>query len=455
MKKIFTLIFACIAAMTAMAQSDGSTVTNAWGLKGTGTEADPYLVSTAADFKAMAEKCNAKHKGTGEYFKMTNDIDFGGSADNPVQLPAIGKDGNAQIANIAYGFDGSFDGDGHTISGIYHTESDNNAKGKYNGLFGCIDKNGVVKDIIFSKNNYITGYNYVGSIVSLNMGIIENCTNYADITATGFAAGGICGFMVNGCGTIKDCENYGDVKAMTYASGICGGSQSGKSVTTYNYLIENCTNSGNLSTTNGVGSAGIAGSYSGAVKNCTNSGNADDTQGTSKSKLYTAGIVSCASFAVDIDGCTNSGSINGVKNVGGILGNAMKGDNAATTIKNCTNNGTVSGQDRYVAGIVGNSARDPEVVSVASCTNNGEVTSTGTTEFIGNLRGNITIALGEGNVIGAGLKTLPLDPDPTGINNVNANNNRTANGVFLRNGKIVIVKNNKQYTIGGIQTVEK
>lgn len=455
MKKIFTLIFACIAAMTAMAQSDGSTVTNAWGLKGTGTKADPYLVSTAADFKAMAENCNADHKGTGEYFKMTNDIDFGGSADNPVQLPAIGKDGNAKIANIAYGFDGSFDGDGHTISGIYHTESDNNAKGKYNGLFGCIDKNGVVKDIIFSKNNYITGYNYVGSIVSLNMGIIENCTNYADITATGFAAGGICGFMVNGCGTIKDCENYGDVKAMTYASGICGGSQSGKSITTYNYLIENCTNSGNLSTTNGVGSAGIAGSYSGAVKNCTNSGNVDDTQGTSKSKLYTAGIVSCASFAVDIDGCKNYGTVNGVKNVGGIVGNVMPGDAVDTVIKNCLNEAAVNGQDAYVAGIVANTTRKGGVVSVANCTNNGEVTSTGTTEFIGNLRGNTTIALGEGNVIGAGLKTLPLDPDPTGINNVNANNNRTANGVFLRNGKIVIVKNNKEYTVGGIQMVEK
>ena len=455
MKKIFTLIFACIAAMTAMAQSDGSTVTNAWGLKGTGTEADPYLVSTAADFKAMAEKCNAKHKGTGEYFKMTNDIDFGGSADNPVQLPAIGKDGNAQIANIAYGFDGSFDGDGHTISGIYHTESDNNAKGKYNGLFGCIDKNGVVKNIIFSENNHITGYNYVGSIVSLNMGTIEHCTNNADITASNFAAGGICGFMVNGNGTVKDCHNYGNVTAMTYASGICGGSQSGKSITTYNYLIENCTNSGNLSTTNGVGSAGIAGSYSGAVKNCNNNGNVDDTQGTSKSKLYTAGIVSCASFAVDIEGCYNRGAISGVKNVGGIVGNVMKGDDAATVIKNCRNDGSVSGQDKYVAGIAANSARNKEVVSIASCTNNGEVTSTGTTEFIGNLRGNITIALGEGNVIGAGLKTLPLDPDPTGINNVNANNNRTANGVFLRNGKIVIVKNNKQYTIGGIQTVEK
>ena len=114
MKKIFTIIFACLATMTAMAQSDGSTVANAWGLNGNGTETDPYRISTAADLKAMAENCNAEHKGTGEYFKMTSDIDFGGSADSPVQLPAIGKDGNAQIANIAYGFDGTFDGDGHT-----------------------------------------------------------------------------------------------------------------------------------------------------------------------------------------------------------------------------------------------------------------------------------------------------------------------------------------------------
>ena len=114
MKKIFTLIFACVATMTVMAQSDGSTVSNSWGLKGSGTQGDPYIISTAADFEAMAKNCNADHKGTGEYFKMTNDIDFGGSADNPVQLPAIGKDGNAQIANIAYGFDGTFDGSGNT-----------------------------------------------------------------------------------------------------------------------------------------------------------------------------------------------------------------------------------------------------------------------------------------------------------------------------------------------------
>lgn len=455
MKKIFTLIFACIATMTVMAQSDGSTVSNSWGLKGSGTQGDPYIISTAADFEAMAKNCNADHKGTGEYFKMTNDIDFGGSAENPVQLPAIGKDGNAKITQIAYGFDGTFDGYNHTIRGIYHTESGNNAAGKYNALFGCIDKNGVVRNIVFDKNNHITSYNYVGTIASINMGTIQGCVNNADITATNFAAGGICGFMVNGCGTIKDCENYGDIKAMTYASGICGGSQSGKSITTYNYLIEDCLNSGKLSTTNGVGSAGIAGSYSGAIKNCNNNGNVDDTQGTSKSKLYTAGIVSCASFAVDIEGCYNRGAISGVKNVGGIVGNVMKGDEAATVIKNCRNDGSVSGQDMYVAGIVANSARKEGVVSVVSCTNNGEVTSTGTTEFIGNLRGNTNIALGEGNVIGAGLKALPLDPDTqTGIDNTNVNTGKTTNGVFLRNGQIVIVKNNKKYTISGIEIAE-
>ncbi len=452
MKKIFTFIFACIAAMTATAQNDGSTVS--WGLNGTGTEADPYIISTAADFAAMANNCNADHKGTGEYFKMTNDIDFCGSEANPTQLPAIGKDGNAQITKIAYGFDGTFDGDGHTISGIYHTENGNNAEGKYNALFGCIDKNGVVKNIVFSENNYITSYNYVGSIASLNMGTIQNCTNYADITATNFAAGGICGFMVNGNGTVKDCHNYGNVTAMTYASGICGGSQSAKSITTYSYLIEDCTNNGNLSTSNGIGSAGIAGSYSGAIRNCTNSGNVDDTQGTAKTKQYTAGIVSCTTNAVDIEGCTNSGSVNGVKNVGGIVGNVMKGDEAATAISNCVNNGAVSGQNLYVAGIVGNSARAEGLVTVVKCTNNGEVTSTGTSEFIGNLRGNTTIALGDGNVIGAGLKVLPLDTtDTTGISDVNVN--KTVNGVFLKNGKIVIVKNNKEYTVGGVQMVEK
>ena len=423
MKKIFTLIVACVATLAATAQTEGTTTSNAWGLTGEGTEANPYCIHTADDLYTMAKNCNANHKGTGEYFVLKNDINFGGSAETPKQLPAIGKDGNAQIAAIAYGFDGTFDGAGHTISGIYHTEMDNNAKGKYNGLFGCIDKNGVVKNLVISKDNHIAGYNYVGTIASLNMGLIQNCTNYADVTAANFAAGGVCGFFVNG---------------------------TGKSVATYNYLIEHCTNKGNLSTTNGLGSAGIAGAYSGAVKDCTNYGITDDTHGTAKSRQYTAGIVACASYAVDIDGCKNYGTVNGVKNVGGIVGNVMKGDAAATVIKNCVNDAAVNGQDAYVAGIVANSARAEGVVSVANCTNNGEVTTTATTDFIGNLRGNSTIALGEGNIIAAGLKTYKLDPETsTAIKGIEQNNAVVKNGKYLKNGRIVIINNGNQYNING------
>ncbi len=449
MKKIFTLVFTCVTAMSAMAQTGAATEPTAWGLSGSGTEADPYQIKTADDFTKMAQSCTASHKGTGEYFKMMNDIDFGGKATSPVQFPAIGKDGNAAIANIAYGFDGTFDGDNHTIKGIYHTNNGMNPDGKYNGLFGCIDKNGVVKNIVISKDNHIESYNYVGTIASLNMGKIENCVNNADVTAANSFAGGICGYMVKGCGTIENCKNYGKVISMTYAAGICGGSQSGKTITTYAYLVNECENHGNISTTNGVGSAGIAASYSGTLKNCTNYGNIDDTNGTAKYKQHTAGIVSCLSYLVEIDGCVNNGTVNGVKNVGGIVANVIKVDDKAISIKNCLNNGVITGQD-YVAGIAANSARTKGVVSIVSCTNNGVVSSTATTANIGNLRGTDNIALGNGNVIAETLTHYNLDDqESTGISNVIVAKQTVKNGKYIENGRVVIVKDNKEYSVGG------
>ena len=449
MKKIFTLVFLCVTAMVAMAQTDAATKPTSWGLSGSGTEADPYQIKTADDFTKMAQSCTADHKGTGEYFKMMNDIDFGGSATSPIQLPAIGKDGNAQITKIAFGFDGTFDGDNHTIKGIYHTNNGNNAEGKYNGLFGCIDKNGVVKNIVISRDNHIESYGYTGTIASLNMGKIENCVNNADVTAVGSFSGGICGYMLNGCGTIENCKNYGNVSAMTYAAGICGGSQSGKTITTYTYLVDECENHGNISTTNGIGSAGVAGAYSGAVKNCTNSGNIDDTKGSAKSRQYTAGIVSCPSYAVDIDVCVNNGTVSGVNNVAGIVANVKKGENTAIVVKNCTNSGAVSGQD-YVAGIAANSARTKGLVSIDGCTNNGEVSSTAQTANIGNLRGTDNIALGS-NVIAETLTWFALDASPTGIDNVVAGKQTIKNGKYIKNGRVVIINGGKEYSIGGIK----
>ena len=110
----------------------------------------------------------------------------------------------------------------------------------------------------------------------------------------------------------------------------------------------------------------------------------------------------------------------------------------------------MNGQDAYVAGTVANTARAKGLVSVVSCINKGEVSTTAATEFVGNLRGNGTIALGEGNIIADGLTAYALDPKGTGINNVKFG--ATAkNGKFVKNGRVVIINNGNEYNLNGIK----
>lgn len=427
------------------------TVDNKWELAGRGTMANPYRIFDAEDFYNMAKNYSAENDGTGEYFLMMNDVDFGGTAEKPAQLPAIAKDANLQITKITTGFNGFFEGDNHVISGIYHTNSANDAAGKYNGLFAFIGPKGTVADIEMSKDNHITGYNYLGSIASICMGNISGCRNYADVTASNAFAGGICGFFANGTGKIDNCTNIGNVKAMTYAAGIVGGATA--TTTSLAYSVEECSNGGSISTVNGLGSAGIAGSYSGTIKKCINSGDIDDSKGTAKSRQYTAGIVSCGNKAFTVEECSNEGTVNGDKNVGGIVGHVMKGDDADVIINGCTNSGKVHGIGQNVGGIVGNSARVAGTVTLNNCKAlaGSEVTADGTETLLGNLRGSEAITFGEGNTVDSTLKQLPLDPAGTGVKGIEAAENAVVNGTFLKNGRIVIVKNGVEYNAVGIQ----
>lgn len=87
-------------------------------------------------------------------------------------------------------------------------------------------------------------------------------------------------------------------------------------------------------------------------------------------------------------------------------------------------------------------------MSVESCTNKGEVSTTATTEFVGNLCGNSTIARDEGIIIADGLTAYTLDPKGTGINNVGLG--ATAkNGKFVKNGRVVIINNGNEYNLNG------
>ena len=444
MKKTFTLFTVLLTTVVTFAQ----TSSNAWNLQGSGTESDPYKISSAADFKSLADNISSTNTGAGEYFLVTADIDFGGTAESPVQLPAIAKAAITSITSVAWGFDGILDGGDHTISGIYHTNNANDADGKYNALFSSLGKSGVIKNLVFGADNYVSSYNYVSSIVSLSKGKIENCVNKANIIAANAFAGGICGYLVGGTGEIISSDNYGEIKAMTYAAGILGGSQSGTTITDYKYLVESCHNYGNLSTTNALGSAGIAGSFSGSIKNCVNEGKIEEAEKATGN--YTAGIVAAYAYVVSCEGNTNKGSITGNKGVGGIIGTVMKGDDKDAVISGCINEGSVSGRGANIGGVVANSARVSGVITLTKCKNSGVVTTTAEDKTtIGNLRGNSNIVIGEDNVIADGLEHLALDPSSDGITNISLNQGAVSVKKYIDNKRVVIISKNRKYTLSG------
>lgn len=419
---------------------------NEWNLVGRGTAANPYRIFEAADFKSLADNISATNKGTGQYFIVMNDIDFGGNAETPAQLPSIGKAAIANITNVAWGFNGTLDGNGKSISGIYHTENTNSDAGKFNALFSSLDTLGVIKDLTFTDNNSINSYNYAAPFACMSKGIISGCTNKANVTAANTFAAGICGYLVSGLGTIDGCKNYGNVSAQTYATGIVSGSQYAKTITELNYAVSNCENYGAMTCSKGSGAAGIVGSYSGAVTNCTNHG----TIGTADLGTGIGGIASAVMYNAKVEGCTNNGAVAGQKQVAGIVGNLMKGEDTDVTVSGCTNNGAVSGTAN-VAGIVGNSARTNGIVTLADCANEGVVTAPEGCETAGNLRGSSNIVIGEGCTINATLQKLYLDDTTSAIESVSEvtanapaydlNGRRTnGNGLTISGAKVRIVK---------------
>ena len=223
--------------------------TAAWALTGTGTQDDPYRISSADDLQAFAAKVNGGN--TAACAVLTKDITLNGSADN--QWTPIG--------NYSKAYTGTFDGAGHTISGLY---IDSNAE--YVGLFGYIGEGGSVQNLtlVDSSINSSNKYSYVGGICGQNNGGITTCSNSGAVTGSGYV-GGICG---RNDGRIENCSNSGTVTGSDRSDvgGICGWNDGS---------ITNCSNSGTV-TGSGSGSkvGGICGwNYDGSITSCcSNSG---------------------------------------------------------------------------------------------------------------------------------------------------------------------------------------
>lgn len=218
-------------------------------ITGSGTESDPYQISTAAQLKRFRDIVNGtggQTQNRGAYAVLTANIDLNNEPWTPI--------GNYTEGNQIY-YEGTFDGGGHTISGL-------NVTGEfvYAGLFGTV-KDGTIKSLtVAGKVSHSNSQCIVGGIVGYaSNAVIKNCSNHCSVTGrTTSIIGGIAGF--NSSGAIIDCYNVGTISGINYAEAIGGivGSNSG--------TISNCYNVGTVSNDTSVGE--IAGHNNGTVENC-------------------------------------------------------------------------------------------------------------------------------------------------------------------------------------------
>jgi hypothetical protein len=269
---------------------------------GEGTEANPYQISNFSELYWFAEHVNAGN--TTACAELTDDIYVYG------EWTPIGSCGP---------YTGTFDGQGHTISGLRFS-SDTQDSGPW-GFFRGTETNSVIRNVGI-ENSSFNGWMEVGGVCGRNDGTIENC--YFTGTVSGHqSVGGVCG---SNNGTIKNCYNNGSVSCCSRGDigmygGVCG----------MNYdsgTIENCYNTGTVSGFDEVG--GVCGNNIGTIENCYNTGEVSGNE-------YVGGV--CNSNDGTITGCYNTGAVSGNgSNVGGVCV-----DNSGTIINCYYLSGTATG----------------------------------------------------------------------------------------------------------------
>ena len=267
-------------------------------------------IHTLEDFMAFAKQCCLDSWSVGKWVVLEQDIDL---SDMDFEMIPI--------------FGGTFDGNGHTISG-FHSVGD----GYVGGLFRYISPSGVVKNLQLKGSIEGTEEKEcIGSICGVNYGTIQNCSFEGTISGKD-TVGGIAGINA-ATGFIDNCTIHGHVTGYYMTGGIVG--------TNHGY-VNKCSNysginddsewveeddemgSGLLLAINnsnsdvefysGVDTGGIAGYSDGTISNCYNYGKV----GYEHTGYNIGGIAGRQAGVVSF--CENTGEVYGRKDVGGIVG---------------------------------------------------------------------------------------------------------------------------------------
>ena len=196
------------------------------------------------------------------------------------------------IGNDKNSYKGTFDGQNHRVTGMVIRGEKNEQ-----GFFGNIDGKGTVKNLKISGDINVTG--------------------------DSLSTGGIAGYLE---GKIIYCEYSGSVSGGMYVGGITG--QTG-----LNAKVTECRNTASVAGTQSIG--GITGAVSyGTISKCINTGSV----GTEDKSQQAGGIVGLMSNYAVVEGCYNTGTVIGKKNLGGLAGEAT----VCAVPQGCYNIGSVA-----------------------------------------------------------------------------------------------------------------
>ena len=292
----------------------------AFAISGTGTESNPYLISSVSDIAKI-------HNDLDGYYKLTSNINMSG-----VDFEPIGNENEGS-------FTGTIDGNGYTISNL----DVNLPESKYVGFVGYLE--GTIKNLTLS-NVDAYGYRYVGGLVGYaeNESYINNCSVSGTIVGTyeiiDIMVGGVVGYLG---GEIHNSNSEDiDISGYRNVGGVVGYGDS-------NSVINNCSADGKI-----IGNAlnvandqeyigGIIGFNNGKLTDCTNFAYISNVNKSAKYKpTYIGGIAG-----------RNTGTVENSVNDGIIIpkytGNAysrtytsgISGNNSGN-IKHCINNQPIS-----------------------------------------------------------------------------------------------------------------
>lgn len=287
---------------------------------GSGTIADPYLISTAEELAAMGENLSA-------HYRLTANIDLGGAAWTPVGTKASP-------------FTGSLDGAGFAVTGLNVSVSSagNCAAGLFGYTEGASIKNLTVSGSVTAASSATA---YAGGIAGrADSTAFANCTNKASVS--GIHAGGIAGNADGTC-SFTACSNGASVTGLSVSGscvgGIVGFSSCENAESTLTLTLTGCVNTGSVCGNNFAG--GLVGwAFNTAISDSANAAAVSAT-GTEQH----AGGMAGGLWSASVSNCVNTGSVAADDYAGGIAGRADSSEISGAYYADTTPQGVGSGSE--------------------------------------------------------------------------------------------------------------